>query len=47
MESRENMLDIEMQQQLIKLIKEQVPPDFLILFGSFATGKAHEQSDVE
>lgn len=47
MKGGEEMLDIELQQQLIELIKEQVHPDFLILFGSFATGKAHEQSDVD
>ena len=41
------MLNKEVQQQLIAIIKQQLNPDFLILFGSFAKGTTHDESDID
>lgn len=35
------------QQSLIDRIIEEVNPAFIILFGSFAEGNAHEKSDID
>ena len=41
------MLTKELQEQLIKTIKQQVNPDFIILFGSFTKGSMHNKSDID
>jgi len=41
------MLNKELQKQLIETIKQQVNPDFIILFGSFAKGNTHKDSDID
>lgn len=43
----DTMLTKELQQQLIETIKHQANPDFIILFGSFAKGTAHDESDID
>ncbi|MEK3937240.1 nucleotidyltransferase domain-containing protein [Sporosarcina sp. FSL W7-1349] len=37
----------DIKEQLIEKLKQQVNPDFIILFGSFAKGTVHEESDVD
>lgn len=39
-------LNHEMQQKIIELLKQELNPSFIILFGSFAKGITHEDSDV-
>lgn len=41
------MLTKELQEQMIEMIKQQVNPDFIILFGSFAKGSVHNKSDID
>ncbi|MDM5332144.1 nucleotidyltransferase domain-containing protein [Ureibacillus composti] len=41
------MLEEEIQAQVIKKLKQHVNPDFIMLFGSFAKGTAHEKSDLD
>ena len=41
------MLNDEIKEQVIEKLKEQLNPDFLILFGSFAKGTAREESDLD
>ena len=41
------MLSKELQQQLIDTIQQQLNPDFIILFGSFAKGSVHDESDID
>ncbi|BAQ09391.1 predicted nucleotidyltransferases [Bacillus sp. OxB-1] len=41
------MLSNDIKEQLIEKLKQQVNPDFIILFGSFAKGTVHEESDVD
>lgn len=41
------MLTKDLQQKLIKTIKQLVNPDFIILFGSFAKGPVHNESDID
>lgn len=41
------MLSNEIQRKLIKKIKQEVSPFFIILFGSFAKGTTHAESDID
>lgn len=41
------MLTNDLQQKLIQTIKQHVNPDFIILFGSFAKGTVHDESDLD
>ena len=41
------MLSNDIKEQLIEKLKQQVNPDFIILFGSFAKGTVYEESDVD
>lgn len=41
------MLDKNIETQLIQLIQSEVNPAFIILFGSFAKGTYHEESDID
>ncbi len=41
------MLTEDLQQQLIETIKQQINPDFIILFGSFAKGTVRDESDID
>ncbi|CAG9606556.1 type VII toxin-antitoxin system MntA family adenylyltransferase antitoxin [Pseudoneobacillus rhizosphaerae] len=41
------MLTEEMKKQMIDVLRNETNPDFIILFGSFAKGTAHEDSDVD
>lgn len=41
------MLNQELQEKLIKTIQHKVNPDFIILFGSYAKGTMHEESDID
>lgn len=41
------MLAKELQNKLIETIKQHVNPDFIILFGSFAKGTTHDESDID
>lgn len=41
------MLTKELQQQLIEMINQHIQPDFIILFGSFAKGTMHDESDID
>lgn len=41
------MLNIEKQKQIIEKLKQHLDPDFIILFGSFAKGTTHAESDVD
>lgn len=41
------MLTKELQNKLIETIKQHVNPDFIILFGSFAKGTTHDESDID
>lgn len=41
------MLTKDLQQQLIETIKQHVHPDFIVLFGSFAKGTIHDESDID
>lgn len=44
--SANNMCDF-LYQQLSDMIKEYVNPNFILLFGSFAKGTAHDESDID
>ncbi|WP_203364013.1 nucleotidyltransferase domain-containing protein [Bacillus sp. REN10] len=41
------MLSKEIQAQIIEKLKQQLDPDFIMLFGSFAKGTAHKDSDID
>jgi len=41
------MLQAEIQEQIIALLKNKLNPDFIILFGSSAKGTVHDMSDVD
>lgn len=41
------MLEIEVKKKIVEKLTQQVNPDFIILFGSFAKGTTHEESDVD
>lgn len=41
------MLNNEIQEQIIEQLKQKLNPSFIILFGSFAKGVTHEDSDVD
>ncbi|MEO4052992.1 nucleotidyltransferase domain-containing protein [Solibacillus sp. CAU 1738] len=41
------MLNEETQKQIIEKLKQQLNPDFIILFGSFTKGTAHAESDID
>ncbi|MGN7478594.1 type VII toxin-antitoxin system MntA family adenylyltransferase antitoxin [Solibacillus silvestris] len=41
------MLRPEIKEQIIAILKEKLKPDFIILFGSFAKGTVHNESDVD
>lgn len=41
------MLNKEIKEQLITIIKQRLNPDFIILFGSFAKGTTHDKSDID
>lgn len=41
------MLTSEIQQRLIDKLVQAVEPAFIILFGSFAQGIVHEESDID
>jgi uncharacterized protein len=41
------MLTEEMKKQMIEVLRNEMNPDFIILFGSFAKGTAREDSDVD
>ncbi|MCM3077765.1 type VII toxin-antitoxin system MntA family adenylyltransferase antitoxin [Brevibacillus invocatus] len=41
------MLNKELQEQLIETIKQQLNPNFIILFGSFSKCLIHEESDID
>lgn len=41
------MLQAEIKEQIVLLLQEKVNPDFIVLFGSFAKGTNHEDSDVD
>lgn len=41
------MLNNEIKEQIIEKLKQQLNPDFIILFGSFAKGTIHEESDID
>ena len=41
------MLQAEMQEQIVSLLRENLNPDFILLFGSFAKGTTHNESDVD
>lgn len=41
------MLTKELQEKVIQTIKQQVDPDFIMLFGSFAKGTIHNESDID
>lgn len=41
------MLEIEVKKKIVEKLTQQVNPDFIILFGSFAKGMTHEESDVD
>lgn len=41
------MLAEEILQSLIRTIVEKVQPSFIILFGSFARGTTHDESDID
>lgn len=43
----DHMLAKELQNKLIETIKQHVNPDFIILFGSFAKGTTHDESDID
>ena len=43
----DNMLTKDLQNKLIETIKQHVNPDFIILFGSFAKGTTHDESDID
>lgn len=41
------MLNNELQEKLIALIVPHLNPDFIVLFGSYAKGTAHDESDID
>lgn len=41
------MLKNDVQNKIIKIIVEKVNPSFIILFGSFAKGTVHDESDLD
>lgn len=41
------LLDDKIQKQIIKKLIDELNPDFIILFGSFAKGTEHENSDID
>ncbi|MCM3639454.1 nucleotidyltransferase domain-containing protein [Sporosarcina luteola] len=41
------LLTNEIKEQLIKKVKHEVNPAFIILFGSFAKGSVREESDID
>lgn len=41
------MLPEQMKQQIIRILQEQVQPDFVLVFGSFAQGTQREDSDLD
>ena len=41
------MLNKAIEQQIIDTMHEQLQPDFIILFGSYANGTAREESDID
>ena len=41
------MLREEIKQQIVHLLKAQVQPAFVIVFGSFAQGTQREDSDLD
>lgn len=41
------MLKHDIQDQLIKHIQTELNPDFIILFGSYAKGTNHAESDID
>lgn len=41
------MLQAEIKEQIVLLLQEKVSPDFIVLFGSFAKGTNHKESDVD
>ncbi len=41
------MLSNEIKAQLIEKIKQEVNPAFIMLFGSFAKGTTHAESDID
>ena len=41
------MLNNEIKEQIIEKLKQQLNPGFIILFGSFAKGATHEESDID
>lgn len=41
------MLEKNLEKQLIETIQNKIDPDFIILFGSFAKGTSHLDSDID
>lgn len=41
------MLKSETKEQIIEKLKQELNPDFVILFGSFAKGTVHQNSDID
>lgn len=41
------MLNKELQKNLTDVIIQHLDPDFIILFGSFAKGSVHDESDID
>lgn len=41
------MLQASIQEQMVEVLKDKVNPEFILLFGSFAKGTTHEESDVD
>lgn len=41
------MLHEEMQRQIINLLQVEIDPEFIILFGSYATGTNRQDSDID